>query len=517
MKLLSTFTHWTIAVLFFALMTTGTNTRMALTAYGQDSDTAVGTLDGSDQPSETAPDADGNSADGNSVNELAGEPLPEEDRSLWQHMATLKLPADKHPDSAAADIPPSGMADLIITPEIFSKARPDLADIRLFDSQNKIVPYALRILRPESLRERLITTEFNRTELDGGGLELTLDLQTAETEHSEVEIQSEGEEFRRRTVIDGSDDGTSWRRLAAENLLRFERNGQKVEVNTIQYPVSRFRYVRVQVFPDPEVFSKSTSEDPEEKPGDVIDLRDIAILRETSRPGEKVTHDAILMPREPGRLYGTASSSWIIELGGSNIPCDSLEIDVENSEFNRDVEVLAEMPSYMPGRTQFQPVAIDQGAQWQRRLGDPGQPIVITFSEVQTGRLKLVVSDHSNIPLRIRGVRYSAPARQLIFSQPAQDAQALSLYCGNPEVYLPQYDYERNLGNRAIIPEGRIAVGTIQQNPAYLPPPAPLSERFPWLIYLVLGMVTAVLAYVISSVARTAIAIHDAAGQPGVQ
>ena len=93
----------------------------------------------------------------------------------------------------------------------------------------------------------------------------------------------------------------------------------------------------------------------------------------------------------------------------------------------------------------------------------------------------------------------------------------MSLYCGNPEVHLPQYDYERNLGNRVIIPEGRITVGTIQQNPAYLPPPAPLSERFPWLIYLVLGMVTAVLAYVISSVARTAIAIHDAAGQPGVQ
>ncbi|HKI19350.1 MAG TPA: hypothetical protein VKA15_15795, partial [Isosphaeraceae bacterium] len=49
-----------------------------------------------------------------------------------------------------------------------------------------------------------------------------------------------------------------------------------------------------------------------------------------------------------------------------------------------------------------------------------------------------------------------------------------------------------------------------QENPAYVPEPKPLSERWPWLIYVVLGTAAAVLGIMIVDLARQAIARHDA-------
>ncbi len=44
-----------------------------------------------------------------------------------------------------------------------------------------------------------------------------------------------------------------------------------------------------------------------------------------------------------------------------------------------------------------------------------------------------------------------------------------------------------------------------QDNPAYIPPPKPLTERLPWLVYVVLSAVTAVLGLIITNMARYAI------------
>jgi hypothetical protein len=52
-----------------------------------------------------------------------------------------------------------------------------------------------------------------------------------------------------------------------------------------------------------------------------------------------------------------------------------------------------------------------------------------------------------------------------------------------------------------------------QCNPAYLSPPVPLSERWPWAIYVVLGIASAALAAILFSVGRKAVTLHDAAAK----
>jgi hypothetical protein len=136
--------------------------------------------------------------------------------------------------------------------------------------------------------------------------------------------------------------------------------------------------------------------------------------------------------------------------------------------------------------------------------------MVLTFDEVQTSRLKLFVTDHRNPPLTIRGVKFGAPARQVVFARRPNDASELRLYFGNPLAEMPNYDFARNLPAKLTPPPTRVSIGEAIRNPNFVPPPQPFTERFPWLIYAVLGSVTLILAAVIASLSRTAIAIHDA-------
>lgn len=452
----------------------------------------------------------------NEASSVPSESAVSEDPNNWQYLNQLTIPSA---EVGAADSHTSRLFDIVLTPQIFSQVRSDLADLRLFDSAGQTVPYALRYLRPQSIQDQVPAVEFNRSQSESGTQELTLDLQSDEIRHNEVRILTDGENFRRPAVIDGSDDGKKWKRLAAANLIRFSHEDQKVIVDSVSYPESRYRYLRIQVEPDhmsspPE---ESESEDTSSSTDDrSFTISEAMVLRQVSLPGEQVTRDAVVHDREPGRANGTPSSSWIVDLGGQNVPCDRLEVMVENREFVRDIEVQAEFPSFLPGQTSFMSLSLNEGMTWQRQLGDAKKAMIVTFAEVQTSRLRLTVVDHSNVPLTISAVRFSAAARQIVFAEPAQADHTVTLYSGNPSADLPRYDFDRNLSAELTTAPIRCIPEASTQNPGFTPPPKPFSERFPWLIYVVLTSVIAVLAFVISRLAGTAISLHDAAQLPGV-
>jgi hypothetical protein len=52
-------------------------------------------------------------------------------------------------------------------------------------------------------------------------------------------------------------------------------------------------------------------------------------------------------------------------------------------------------------------------------------------------------------------------------------------------------------------------VGSVEKNPTYQPPPLPLSEQWPWLIYLVLGAASLMLLVILAVLARQVMARHD--------
>jgi hypothetical protein len=90
-------------------------------------------------------------------------------------------------------------------------------------------------------------------------------------------------------------------------------------------------------------------------------------------------------------------------------------------------------------------------------------------------------------------------------------AWPLRLYFGNPKAQAPNYDFSRFLP-ATLVPEPSRAQWSsagVQPNPTYVPEPKPWSERWPWLVYVVLGTASLVLLVILAVLARKALVKSD--------
>ena len=121
--------------------------------------------------------------------------------------------------------------------------------------------------------------------------------------------------------------------------------------------------------------------------------------------------------------------------------------------------------------------------------------MVADFPETTARQLQLEVVDFRNPPLDIKSVQFVAAAREVIFVRTESLQMPLRLYYGNLQAEPPHYDIERNLPAQLEVPPLRVQLGDRQPNPAFHPAPLPLTERLPWLIYIVLGAASLALGW----------------------
>ena len=404
-----------------------------------------------------------------------------ESLSNWRYFQEVRPPAETS----------APWVDFVLPPSVFDQARYDLGDLRLYTPSGREVPYALRERRPKSLREAVEAKEFNRTSGPDGPSELSLDLNRSDVEHNEVSVQLPGDNYRRYVELEGSNDGQTWRPVRSEHLISFQRGSERLTDRTISYSPSRYRYLRLRVFPDAQV---------DDVP---VEIGAVSVLHTVSIPGEMLTLSAEVGQREPVPAGGGPGSAWILTLGGNGIPVGKIEVSVEDDEFVRNYHVATGGPpeSQQPFR------ALTSGV-WRRRAGEEKKPMIVTFAETRAARLRLVVTDHRNPPLRLSKVTYTAPARTVIFASPTPP-EPLRLYFGNPKARSPVYDFAGNLPQRLEPKPDRTSVSQRRDNPMFVPAPLPFTERWPWLIYVVLSAVSIVLGAIIVNLSRAAIAQHD--------
>jgi len=93
----------------------------------------------------------------------------------------------------------------------------------------------------------------------------------------------------------------------------------------------------------------------------------------------------------------------------------------------------------------------------------------------------------------------------LVFDLKETTTQPLHLFFGNPKATAPHYDFEKELPARLSREPTRSEVAAVANNPDYRPEPLPLTERIPWLVYVVLAVSSLALALILISLARTAV------------
>lgn len=89
-----------------------------------------------------------------------------------------------------------------------------------------------------------------------------------------------------------------------------------------------------------------------------------------------------------------------------------------------------------------------------------------------------------------------------LFGSAAGVSSPLRLYYGNPKAMAPRYDLAARLPSVLGPGLSRIPLGPQRENPIYRPEPKPFSERSPWLVYVVLGAASLVLAAILINLAR---------------
>lgn len=375
-----------------------------------------------------------------------------------------------------------GVYDLVLPLAVLDKS--GVGDIRLYDAANREIPYAVRIRKDVDVVEDFEGRLYNFAQ-SGGTSEVSVDLAEDPHEHNEVEIETSGMNFRRRVTIEGSDNGNDWRLLSNSGmLLSFTAQNDAVESKKISYPTSRYRYLRIRVQRD----ELSDREAPR--------ITRVKAMMSVREKGQLATWSVDVPSYQLLRNQGAHATVWTIDLG-ANAPCDRLSLEIENESFTR--------PFQVESVDDPENVRLIASGTLTRHVGDERNPMVIVFDDEQRVRkLRLQITDYSNPSLSITSIQASAPARQLIYELKEPASQPLRLYFGNASVPAPNYDFENEVRSRPSFEPAPSRISELIANPEYKPEPLPLTERVPWLIYLVLGASSIALGFILYSLARTA-------------
>jgi Protein of unknown function (DUF3999) len=403
--------------------------------------------------------------------------------SLWPYYVEVT------PDQNSA-----GLYDLVVPLSVMDKARSDLADLRLFDSTNREIPYAIRVRRDVDEKREIPTRLFNYGSSGPATGEVTVDLGENPGEHNEIEIETNGSNFRRQVVIEGSDSGSEWRTLSNDGLLfSFASQNNVAESERITYPTSRYRYLRVKVSRD-QLTDKETPQ-----------VTGVKVMMAVRDKGLLSSWGVMVPSYQLQRNQGAHASVWALDLGGQ-VPCDRLKLEIQEESFSRPFQVEAiDDPDN---------VRLIATGELTRHSGDGAKPLEIYFNQEEIVRkLRLQITDYSNPTLNITGIEASAPARQLVFELKEPTSQPLRLFFGNEAVPAPHYDFENELNARRSKEPAHSSLGSVLPNREYRPEPKPLTERVPWLIYIVLAASSIALAFILFSLARTATRISHKEAQ----
>jgi hypothetical protein len=378
------------------------------------------------------------------------------------------------------------MKELVVPLKVLGQAREDLADLRIVDAKGSEIPYALLIRREVDRTQEIAASVFNQASSGKAG-EMSVDLGENSGEHNEVEVVTGGMDFRRQVSVEGSDDGKTWKTLTTGAVIfSMTTQNQTLSSDRVTYPTSRYRFLRVRVFAD-ELTDRHAPT-----------ISQVKVTMAVREQGELTQWGLSIPQHEYLRNQGAPASGWTIDLGG-RVPCDRLLIDFAEDSFSRlyTLEVIDDL----------QNIRVASSGELSRRLGEKRQPLIVPFEEeLYVRKLRLVVNDYSNPGLSISAITAAAPARQLVFELKDGSAQPLQLYFGNPKATAPHYDFEKELWARqAFVPVRATTKGSVGSNPDFRPEPLPLTERAPWLIYLVLSLSSIALALILISLARTSL------------
>jgi uncharacterized membrane protein len=384
--------------------------------------------------------------------------------------------------------------------EILDRSRADLADLRVIDRAGEEVPWVLWVRAGGMEEVDHPAGIVNRARLAGGEAVAEMRFEGKRT-RNRIVVGTNGSSFRRRVLVEGSDDGARWAILEDDGWvyrIPGRGDGESSAYSVVDLPPNDFPRLRVTVFPMAD----------DERTVAIEELRAVMTTERAAltEPLPVERHDRLV---DPNRQTTTIE----IDFGYRHGRPAALAIDFEEEAFQRPYRILGrneERIVTQRGRTETgEPILKESEAPWQqlaagrfRRMpAGPGSRKAVDQSRVRFERavaryLRVVIEDQDSPPLHIRGIAAEGLVQRIVFPRKAGGAYAL--HYGQPEARPPHYDLADVLPDLDEAEPAAAVLGAPRDNPQHgHEPEAPFTERNPWLFWLVLLVAALILAAVV--------------------
>ena len=361
---------------------------------------------------------------------------------------------------------------VVVDETVWQHARPDLADLRVYSSQNE-VPYAITIERGSSETERK-EVRILQPATAAGKTQFFLDM-SGLAEYDHVQLHLNVQNFVVKTRVDGGDDlhSAKWATLA--DTILYDLSADNLGGNTtLRLRLTAYKYLRVTL-------------DGPVKPSQV-DSAWANIKEEEKQVWRTIPAQA----RQEQQGKDTVFAFSVPK----NVPVERLEFSIDPTQpnFRREVELQDDRK-----------MGVGSGEISRVHMVRHSQKIDFEQSNLDLGGiqpeiLRVIVHNGDDPPLKITGVHLQQYQRRIYFNS----ASAPQLFYGDEKLDSPVYDYAKLFQKEAQATEAQL--GPEQSNRAYTgrPDERPWSEKHPWVLWVaVIGAVLILGAMALRSMKTT--------------
>ena len=394
----------------------------------------------------------------------------------WQYVKSLSLPG-----GVSADEPVS----LILDEDVLIHAADDLADLRLISDSGVETPYLLQSLIGSTLRTASALQVIDRGYVLDAHSQMTLDFGTGAIRHNVIELGAPSmTELWRAVEIEASQDNSTWSSIGTDEIYRVVKGSTVVESYALRYPTSSARYLRLKFIDDGS--------------GDL--QMGLAIgFRDETVPSRLITSRPVSMIQ----VNDTTERTSVIDFdrGRSGVPFHNISLETPDQNFNRRVAIQASVD-------QERWVSLpSSGEIFSYTVGsNPLDRLELQIPESTAQYVRVIIFNQDNPPIEVTGGVFEGYQKQLVFL--ADSTQAYSLFYGNDQISAPAYDTGVVIGNRVGFADLlSAAAGPHTTNNQYVAPKLPkdpLTERLPWLMPLVIGIIALLVGGLLLAVFRKA-------------
>ncbi len=347
----------------------------------------------------------------------------------------------------------SGQHYVVVDDGVWSHARPDLGDLRLYAGQTE-VPYALLTEHGSQQHEHEEVSVLQQSVV-GGKTQFLIDM-SAVAEYDHVDLRLGAKDFVAHFHVEGQDDlhGPQWAELGDSILYDLSRENLGNNF-MLRLPRSTYKYLRVTV-------------DGPVNPADILGA--ISELHEDRKP---VWHSVSTAPAIQQQNKDTVLTFNV----SGNVPVEKVvfAIDPSQPNFRRSVEIRDDKD-----------LVLSTGEINRVHMVRAGQRIdseddEVDFSEIGQKLLKIVIHNGDDPPLKLTSANLQQIERRLYFDSPEQGQ--LTLYYGDEKLERPEYDYAKLFLNSRDATAAQL--GSEAGNSAYSgrPDDRPWSERHPAVLW----------------------------------